>query len=61
MPKDLTTFQPEGERPAKHRDEASEKIERGLAQFARGEFHSPQETRAELQRKKAEWLRDQKS
>ena len=33
-----------------------EKIERAFAQFERGEFFSPEEAKAEMQRRKAEWL-----
>ncbi|BDC48834.1 hypothetical protein F183_A11500 [Bryobacterales bacterium F-183] len=37
----------------------SEKIERGVAQYERGEFFSPEESRADMQRRKAEWLSSQ--
>ncbi len=36
---------------------AGEKIERAFAQFERGEFLSPEQVRAEMLRRKAEWLR----
>jgi hypothetical protein len=39
-------------------DEAAEKIERAFAQFERGEFFSAEESRAEMERRKAAWLRD---
>lgn len=37
----------------------SEKIERGLAQFERGEFFGAEESREDMQRRKAEWRRKQ--
>ena len=36
-----------------------EKIERGFGQFERGEFFSPEQSRADMQKRKAEWLRKQ--
>jgi Arc/MetJ-type ribon-helix-helix transcriptional regulator len=35
-----------------------EKIERGFAQFERGEFFSPEQSRSDLEKRKAEWLRE---
>ena len=40
-----------------HKEEITEKIERAFAQFERGEFFSPEESRADMARRKAEWLR----
>jgi Arc/MetJ-type ribon-helix-helix transcriptional regulator len=40
-----------------HKDEIAEKIERAFAQLERGEFFSPEESRADMARRKAEWLR----
>ena len=34
------------------------KIERGFAQFERGEFFSPEQSRSDLEKRKAEWLRE---
>lgn len=34
-----------------------EKIERALGQFERGECFSPEQLRADMERRKAEWLR----
>jgi predicted transcriptional regulator len=39
-----------------HRHEISDKIERGFAQFERGEFFTDEESRANLEKRKAEWL-----
>ena len=36
------------------------KIERGFDQFQRGEFFSAEESRADIEQRKAEWLREQK-
>ncbi len=35
-----------------------EKIERAFGQFERGEFYSAEESRAEMAKRKAEWLRE---
>ena len=35
-----------------------EKIERAFGQFQRGEFFSPEQSGIELEKRKAEWLRD---
>lgn len=43
-----------------HKDEVSAKIERGFQQSERGEFFSATESRAEMDRRKAEWLSKQK-
>jgi predicted Zn-dependent peptidase len=40
------------------RDEVAEKIERAFAQFERGEFFSAEESRADMEQRKAAWLRD---
>jgi Arc/MetJ-type ribon-helix-helix transcriptional regulator len=42
------------------RDKISEKIERAFGQFECGEFLSPTASRADMDRRKAEWLREQK-
>lgn len=42
------------------RDEISEKIDRGFGQFECGEFLSSAASRVEMDRRKAEWLREQK-
>ena len=42
------------------RDEIHEKIERAFAQFERGEFCSPEESRADMERRKTAWLAEQK-
>ena len=42
-----------------HRDEIAGKIERAFAQFECGEFFSAEESRADMARRKAEWLRQQ--
>ncbi len=43
-----------------HKAEVSEKIERAFGQFERGEFFSAEESVAEMEKRKAAWLRDQK-
>ena len=43
-----------------HSGEIAEKIERAFAQFERGEFFSAEESRADMAKRKAEWLREQK-
>ena len=43
-----------------HRDEIAEKIDRAFGQFERGEFLSSAESRADMAKRKAEWLREQK-
>jgi Arc/MetJ-type ribon-helix-helix transcriptional regulator len=40
------------------KDETSARIERALAQFENGEFFSADESRADMARRKAEWLRN---
>jgi len=40
-----------------HKDEIAEKIERAFGQFERGEFLSSSESQADMERRKAEWLR----
>lgn len=42
------------------RDEIHEKIERAFAQFERGEFFSPEESRADMERRKMAWLAEPK-
>ncbi len=42
-----------------HKEEISGKIERAFAQFERGEFFSAEESRADMARRKAAWLREQ--
>jgi hypothetical protein len=44
-----------------HKDEIAEKIDRAFGQFERGEFLSSTESRADMERRKAQWLREQKS
>jgi antitoxin ParD1/3/4 len=43
-----------------HKEEIAEKIELAFGQFERGEFLSSTESRADMERRKAEWLREQK-
>jgi putative addiction module CopG family antidote len=43
-----------------HKDEIAEKIDRAFGQFERGEFLSAEESRAEMEKRKAAWLADQK-
>jgi len=39
-----------------HKREIAEKIERAFEQFERGEFLSAEESKAEMQKRKAAWL-----
>jgi hypothetical protein len=39
-----------------HKQEIGEKIERAFEQFERGEFLSAEESRAEMEKRKAAWL-----
>lgn len=41
-------------------DEISAKIDRALAQFERGEFFTPEESQADLEKRWAAWLADHK-
>lgn len=40
--------------------EIAEKIERGFADFERGDFLTAEESHADMERRKEAWLRDQK-
>jgi antitoxin ParD1/3/4 len=42
---------------ADHKAEIADKIDRAFAQFERGEFYSANDSQAERDRRKAEWLR----
>ena len=42
------------------RDEIAAKIERAFGQFERGEFHSAEQSRDEMEKRKAAWLNEQK-
>jgi hypothetical protein len=44
---------------AENKPAVGEKIERAFAQFDRGEFFSPEQSRADMEKRKAEWLRKQ--
>jgi antitoxin ParD1/3/4 len=43
-----------------HKEEVAEKIERAFGQFERGEFFSAEESRADMEKRKAAWLAEQK-
>jgi len=43
-----------------HKDEIAEKIERAFGQFERGESFSAEESRVDMENRKAGWLADQK-
>jgi putative addiction module CopG family antidote len=43
-----------------HKDEIAEKIDRAFGQFERGEFLSAEESRADMEKRKAAWLAEQK-
>jgi len=42
------------------REEISAKIERAFEQFERGDFFTAEESRIDLKKRKAEWLRNRK-
>ena len=41
-----------------HKDRIEARIDRALAQFERGEFLSPDESRADMERRKTSWLNE---
>ncbi len=43
-----------------HKNEIAEKIDRAFGQFERGEFFSAEESRADMEKRKAAWLAEQK-
>ena len=43
-----------------HKREIEEKIERAFEQFERGEFLSAEESRADMEKRRAAWLAEQK-
>ena len=43
-----------------NKKEIGEKIERGFGQFERGEFFSAEESQADMKKRKAAWLREQR-
>lgn len=43
-----------------HRDDITAKIDRAFEQFDRGEFFTSEQSRADLEQRKAAWLRDQR-
>lgn len=50
----------EDERLQEPKERIHEKIERAFEQFERGEFLSAEESRADMEQRKAAWLADQK-
>ena len=51
----------EGSEFAEEREEITAKIERGLAQFERGEFYTAEQAQANMAKKKTEWLRNRQA
>lgn len=43
-----------------HKDEIAAKIDRAFGKFERGEFFSAEESRADMEKRKAAWLADRK-
>jgi putative addiction module CopG family antidote len=43
-----------------HKDEIAEKIDRAFGQYERGEFFSAEESRADMEKRKAAWRAEQK-
>jgi antitoxin ParD1/3/4 len=56
----LEMLQFEDERLQDRKDLINEKIERAFGQFERGEFFSAEESRANMEKRKAAWLAEQK-
>jgi Arc/MetJ-type ribon-helix-helix transcriptional regulator len=54
--KALEMLRSENEWLNEHKQEIAEKIERAFGQFERGEFLSAEESRADMQKRKAAWL-----
>ncbi len=55
----LQVLRVEDEHLREHQSEVAGKIDRALEQFARGEFFTADEARADMERRKAAWRRDQ--
>jgi Arc/MetJ-type ribon-helix-helix transcriptional regulator len=55
----LEVLHAEEEWLAENRLEIHEKIERAFGQFERGEFFTPNQSRADMEKRKAEWLHGQ--
>jgi len=45
-------------RPENQKAEITEKMERAFEQFDRGEFFSPEESQADMEKRKAAWFRE---
>ena len=56
----LQLLRSEDEWLSENKSAIDEKIERAMAQFERGEFFSAEESRADMGRRKAEWLRERR-
>ncbi len=55
----LEVLRSEDEWLAENKAAVAEKIERAFGQFDRGEFFSPEQSRADMEERKAEWHRKQ--
>ena len=58
MTRALKVLRSEDEWLDENKTAVGEKIERAFGQFERGEFFSPAQSRAEMEKRKAEWLRE---
>ena len=56
----LEVLRSEDEWLAENKPAVADKIERAFGQFDRGEFFSPEQSRADMEKRKAEWLRKQR-
>jgi antitoxin ParD1/3/4 len=54
----LEVLRGEDEWLQERKDEIAGKIERAFGQFERGEFFSPDESQADMERRKAAWLHE---
>jgi Arc/MetJ-type ribon-helix-helix transcriptional regulator len=54
----LETLNSEDEWLHDHKSEIAEKIERAFEQFEHGEFFSAEESQADMEKRKAAWLRE---
>jgi len=54
----LEVLRSEDEWLNENRTEVNDKIERAFGQFDRGEFFSAEQSKADMEKRKAEWLRE---
>ena len=57
----LVMLREQGDWLSEHRQEISDKIDRGFAQFERGEFYTAEQAQANMAKRKTEWLRNRQA